>query len=200
MARTQSASAHEKVLEAAIRLIGERGIEGASMEAIAQASGVSKATVYNHWKDKDALCVDVVGRLRVAPPEFHSGDPRRDLLDLLTHLAGAGRPGRFVKILPKIIGYAAANPKFARALQLNSTGPAEAQVARILGEAAAHGEISPDLDPATATSLLFGPILHSKMLRGKVPSGLPERIVDAFWRAYGGTNHSGQRSKSTRPA
>ena len=63
MARTPSASAHEKVLEAAIQLIGERGIEGTSMDAIAQVSGVSKATVYKHWKDKETLCIDVIGSL-----------------------------------------------------------------------------------------------------------------------------------------
>ena len=66
MARTPSAAAHEKVLDAAIQLIIERGIEGTSMDAIAQLSGVSKATVYKHWKDKDALCLDVLGRLKDA--------------------------------------------------------------------------------------------------------------------------------------
>ncbi len=60
MARTPSAAAHEKVIEAAIQLIGERGIEGTSMDAIAQVSGVSKATVYKHWKDKETLCIDVI--------------------------------------------------------------------------------------------------------------------------------------------
>lgn len=185
MSRTPSASAHEKVLEAAIRLIGERGIEGTSMDAIAQLSGVSKATVYKHWKNKDALCVDVVSKLRVAPPEFRSGDSRRDLLGLLTHVAKANRPGRILKILPRIIGYAAANPKFGRAFRAISMGPTEAQLHRILKEAVSRGELSPDTDPKIATSLLFGPILHRKIMGGRVPSGLPGQVVDAFWR---GTN------------
>ena len=62
MARPPSATAHKKVLDAAIELIEERGIEGTSMDAISQRSGVSKATVYKHWKDKEALCIDVIGQ------------------------------------------------------------------------------------------------------------------------------------------
>ena len=30
------------------------------MDAIAQASGVSKATIYNHWADKEALLMEVM--------------------------------------------------------------------------------------------------------------------------------------------
>ena len=189
MARTRSAAAHEKVLEAAIRLIGDRGIEGTSMDSIAAASGVSKATVYKHWKDKDALCIDVVNRLRVAPPEFRSGDPRRDLVDLLTHVANANKPGRLLKILPRIIGYAAANPKFGRAFRKSSVGPTEAQVIRILNDAIATGALTQETDTDVAMSLLFGPILHRKLMGGKVPPKLPEQVVDSFWRNWGSTGH-----------
>ena len=185
MARTPSAAAHEKVLEAAIQLIGERGIEGTSMDAIAQQSGVSKATVYKHWKDKDSLCVDVVNRLRLAPPEFRSGNPRRDLLSLLTHLGLASKPARLLKILPRIIGYAAANPRFARAMQQNSMGPAETRLARILDEAVAKGVLRPDLDREIALNMLVGPIMHCRLTRGAVPVKLPAEIVDAFWRSWG---------------
>ena len=185
MARTPSAAAHEKVLEAAIQLIGERGIEGTSMDAIAQVSGVSKATVYKHWKDKDALCIDVVNRLRVAPPEFRSGDARRDLAALLNHVAKASKPGRLLRILPRIIGYAASSPKFARAFRKSSIGPTETQVMRILDEAISKGELSPETDREVAISLLFGPILHRKLMGASVPARLPEQVVDSFWRSWG---------------
>jgi AcrR family transcriptional regulator len=185
VARTPSLAAHEKVLEAAIRLIGERGIEGASMEAISQLAGVSKATVYNHWKDKDALCVDVVNKLRLVPPEFRSGNPRRDLLSLLTHLALASKPARLLKILPRVISYAAANPRFARAMQQSSMGAAETRLSQILDEGVAKGVLRRELDREIALNMLIGPILHCRMTRGAVPVNLPAEIVDSFWRTWG---------------
>jgi AcrR family transcriptional regulator len=184
VARTQSVVAHEKVISAALRLIGERGIEGTSMDAVAQESGVSKATVYNHWKDKSSLFIDVLNRLRVTPPEFCSGDPRRDLVDLVTHMANARRPGQLMRILPRMISYAAANPKFGREFQRSTTGPTEAQVARILNQAIAKGELSPVPDSDVVMSLLFGPILHRRLTSGKVPPEMPAQVVDAFWRSW----------------
>ncbi len=181
MARTPSSEAHEKVLEAAIQLIGERGIESASMDAIARLAGVSKATVYNHWKDKDALCVDVVNRLRVAPPEFRSGDPKRDLLSLLTHLAQANRSARMHKLLPRIVGYAAANPRFAEAMKRNSLGPIESQILRILDEGVSQGVLPASMDLQTGLLLLLGPIMYCRMTRGKVPPNLAAEVLERFW-------------------
>ncbi|WP_342780504.1 TetR/AcrR family transcriptional regulator [Arenimonas fontis] len=48
------------ILEAAKLLFPERGYEGTSMDAIAQAAGVSKLTVYSHFQDKDTLFVEAV--------------------------------------------------------------------------------------------------------------------------------------------
>ncbi len=55
MVRPRSAQAHKKVLDAAVQLFSDRGIDATSMDAIAETSGVSKATIYKHWPDKDAL-------------------------------------------------------------------------------------------------------------------------------------------------
>lgn len=188
MARTPSTEAHEKVLEAAIQLIGDRGIEGTSMDAIAQLSGVSKATVYKHWKDKDALCIDVIGKLRVLPPEFRSGDPRRDLTEFLRHLSRDIKPDRLMKIWPRIIGHAIMNPKFAHALQEHSFGPRRTQIARILSEAATRGELRAGIDPDFAMDLLVGPIMHRRLTSSQVPSGLAEQVVECFWRSWGATD------------
>jgi TetR/AcrR family transcriptional repressor of mexJK operon len=43
------------ILDAAMDLFPARGYDGASVEAIAQAAGVSKLTVYSHFADKETL-------------------------------------------------------------------------------------------------------------------------------------------------
>ena len=48
------------VLKAALRLFLEQGFGATSMDAIARRSGVSKATVYNHWNDKEALLLEML--------------------------------------------------------------------------------------------------------------------------------------------
>src|SRR5690348_10219411 len=87
MARTRSQAAHQKMLNAAVRLIAERGIEATSMEAIAAAAGVSKATLYSHWKDKDALLLDVLAEIHElhTRPKLPSGNTQRALVAVLSH-------------------------------------------------------------------------------------------------------------------
>src|SRR5438128_12352209 len=63
MPRARSESAHLKVLEAAIELVAAHGVDATSMDAIARRSGVSKATIYKHWKDKDALLLELLGHI-----------------------------------------------------------------------------------------------------------------------------------------
>src|ERR1700710_1853744 len=94
MARPRSAQAHTKVLNAAVELFSERGIDATSMDAIAETSGVSKATIYKHWPDKDNLCLEVLSYLHgldEEPPVFNSGDYRADLIAQLQYQPAADR-------------------------------------------------------------------------------------------------------------
>lgn len=57
---------HERIpeiLDAAAQIFSQHGIDGASMEQIADACRVSKATIYHYFKSKDALIFALVRRL-----------------------------------------------------------------------------------------------------------------------------------------
>src|SRR5579859_5839702 len=107
------------------------------MDAIAAASGVSKATVYKHWANKDALIIDVIRQQSSNyAPAMGTGDPRADLVALLSHLARRAKSHQLVRIWPRIIGYAASNPKFRRAMQDHIFQPRREMIVRMLAEAA----------------------------------------------------------------
>ncbi len=52
----------EAVLDAAHRLIQERGLGGFSMRDLAQHSGLAKATIYHHFQDKREIFFQVLER------------------------------------------------------------------------------------------------------------------------------------------
>src|SRR5580704_16149454 len=115
MPRPPSAHAHEAVLDAALKLIADCGIEGTSVDAISEVSGVSKATIYKHWENKEALCLEAIGRLKPDLPVFRSEDPRADAIALLRHLGRSQKPEAMGRIWPRVMSYAAAHPAFSRA-------------------------------------------------------------------------------------
>jgi AcrR family transcriptional regulator len=184
MARPRSAQAHEKVLKAALALVAEHGIEGASMDAIARLSGVSKATVYKHWASKEELCLEAICHLSGAMPAFASGDARGDIVDFLRHLARVQKPETLGRIWPRVIGYAASNPAFAKAWREHSMEPRRAELTRLLQQAISQGELRRDIDLDLAMDLLIGPVMHRRFMNTTVPAKVPERVVDAFWRAH----------------
>ncbi len=60
--RPKDLEKREAILDAAVHLFAEKGLQGAPIEAIAAASGVSKVTVYAHFGDKAAILEAIVKR------------------------------------------------------------------------------------------------------------------------------------------
>ena len=57
----------DEILEAAVRLWGERGYDGTSMAAIAREVGLTKGTLYLYFESKDALLDEVLRRYSLRP-------------------------------------------------------------------------------------------------------------------------------------
>jgi AcrR family transcriptional regulator len=184
VARPPSAEAHEAVLTTALKLMSDRGIEGTSVDEIAQVSGVSKATIYKHWTSKDVLCIEAISRLKCDLPVFDSGNPRADVTDLLRHMAHTKKPEAFSRIWPRVIGYAASNPAFAKAFRARIGEGQHTQLSGLLQSAIEKGELRAGLDLDTALDLLLGPILYRRFMQTTVPPELPEHVVDSFWRSH----------------
>ena len=184
MPRQPSARAHEEVLTAALKLIGERGIDGVSMDAIAESSGVSKATIYKHWENKEALCLEAIGNLQSGLPQFEGGDARAALVQLLRHLANAPKPRALMRVMPKIVGHASSNPAFLKAWAERIEEPRRTRLAELIARAIASGQLRKNVDVNLALHVLLGPILYHRMMHTTLPPDAAERIVDAFWKAH----------------
>ncbi len=184
MARTPSSEAHEKVLNAAGDMITKHGVDGFSMDSVARLSGVSKATIYKHWPDKEALCLETAKRLAGVIPPLNSQNPRENLITFLEHLARRKKVPAWSRIWPRLMSYSINNPEFGRQLRQFLVEPQRLELRRILENAGRRGELIPDLDTDLSLSLLAGPIFHCAMLKSDVPASFVEHVVDAFWKAH----------------
>jgi AcrR family transcriptional regulator len=192
MAKQKSARAHSQVIEAAVTLFAERGLEATSMDAIAKASGVSKATIYRHWPDKDSLCLEVLGYLHgldKESPVFDSGDFRADLIAQLQHDPAADRRVMRERIMPHLIAYASHNQVFGVAWRSRVIEPARKALGNMMARGKQRGILRPDLDPEVGFALLLGPLIYRNVflrkLGGKAPQGLEVAVADSFLAASG---------------
>jgi AcrR family transcriptional regulator len=192
MARPRSAQAHKKVLIAAVELFVERGIEATSMDAIAEASGVSKATIYKHWPDKDALCLEAMSYLHgldEEPPVFDSGDLRTDLIAQLQYQPAADRKALREKMVPHMIAYASRNQVLGVAWRSRVIEPARTALANIIKRGERRGILRRGIDPEVGIAMLLGPMMYrhvfSQKLGQKGPKDLEVQVADAFLAAFG---------------
>ncbi len=192
MARPRSAQAHNNVLMAAVELFSERGIDATSMDAIAEASGVSKATIYKHWPDKDALCLEVMGYLHgidEEPPVFDSGDFRADLIAQLQYQPAADRKTLRDKMVPHMIAYASRNQVLGVAWRARVIEPARVALTNIIRRGERRGVLRHGIDPEVGIALLLGPMMYRHIFGQKagqkVPKDLEVQVADAFLAAFG---------------
>lgn len=187
MARTRSATAHEKVIWAAAELFAERGIEGASMDAIAEASTVSKATIYKHWADKDALLLEVMEALNglKTRPAFDTGDIRKDMVDVLAYRPLEHAELR-ARMLPHFMAYSAKHPAFGAQWRQRVMDPPKRELTRLLN-AATKSTLLEIANLEFALALLIGPIMYWFVFLRRSeesPQDLAQSVVDSFWRAF----------------
>jgi AcrR family transcriptional regulator len=189
MSRTPSASAHKKVVETAIELLAERGVEATSMDAIAEKSGVSKATIYKHWTNKEALLLEAIAEVNElrSRPKFDSGDVKADVIAVLSY-----RPRRRAQlreaIMRHFVAYSSRNPELSAAWREMVMDPPRRELLSLLKAGIANRELSAELDTGISLALLLGPIMYWYVfLRQKTanPRTLAETVVEAFWRAFG---------------
>lgn len=197
MVRPRSIEAHDKVLRAALDLFAERGIDATSMDAIAQASGVSKATIYNHWSDKEALLMEVmemIHGLNREREDVDTGDIRQDLTIVLTRKP----PDEFdevrSRLMPAMIAYSAVHPEFGMVWRRRVMEPGRRAIQRVLRNGIDRGLLPKDLDIEVAISLLLGPVIYTHIFQKDRIEKTPDigpKAAETFWRAYAQARRDG---------
>jgi AcrR family transcriptional regulator len=171
------------------------------MDAIADESGVSKATIYKHWPDKDALCLEVMTHAHgqdVPLPEPDSGDLRTDLIAVLSREPPAEHTELRTRLMPHLMAYGVRHPAFGKAWRTRALDPPRAQLARVLERGISRGLLPRSLNPNAAIAMLLGPMMYSyvmTLIDREPPRRIQEVVVDAFLKSYGLSVPAARRRK-----
>lgn len=143
----------------ALELISRHGIAAVSMRQLADAAGVSRATLYNYFPDLESA---LLAYLEAAMEDYLTeveralqgiDDPVEQLDRYIEHQV-AYLAGDQHRTGAALLQAAAESPRLAPALSQHVGGPAEV-VAKILVNGRAAGAFDPELDPALCTTLVL---------------------------------------------
>lgn len=168
--RPRSAAAREAILDAAFRVLSERGYAGMAFEAVAEAAGSAKTTIYRWWKRRADLAVDAffhATQAGLALPD--TGSTAEDFRLQITALAALLRGPRGV-VFAAMLGGARTDPELARALGTLWLEPRRRWGIERMQRAVARGECPPDIDVQAALGILYGPLYTPLLFGQDVPS------------------------------
>ena len=169
----------------------QHGYAAASMDKIAKAAKVSKATVYSHFVDKESLFNAVMQDLvkdkfqkimGLQQPQSLAKDPKIVLSQMATQmLENAKKDRSFQDFIRIIIGESGRFPELARAYVRNLAKPAIDTLTQYF---TAHPELKLD-DPEATVRVMIGTLVYfvmlQEMLHGKDILPLEnERLVDTL--------------------
>ena len=148
----------DSLTDVALRVFAERGYDGASMDDVARAAGITKASIYHHVSGKEALLERGLGRaldaLFAILDEPAAQDDRA--IDRLRHIIG-----RVAETTMQLL------PELTVLFRIHGTSRSERNaverrrafdrlVTEIIAQAQRDGEVRRDLEPRLVARLIFG--------------------------------------------
>lgn len=188
----------DRLLAAAAELFAERGVNGASVEQIAERAGYSRGAFYGNFDDKQELVLELLERrtlaeleevaaLRREAPSFEAAlEPLR-----AWNRARARHRGQWLTLRLELLLYALRNPKVRPQVAQRERLARNAIAEGIQRELSAH-HAAPPADPAFLAAIVHA--LEDGLLIQRLicPDGLgDEVVVDAVallvrsWAALG---------------
>ena len=188
--RPRDAGADRAILDAALELFIERGVEGASMEQIAKRAGVGKLTVYRRWSSKEVLLSQAIESARAnlsdTQPEDLDAVPLADLItkSLPAQVDLMADP-KFIGMIAQIFGSRTSHPMLLQTYWEHYVEPRRRDVHGLLRRAQQEGRLEPDADLDVVIDMMVGALTY-RMLQPNTPDRAEiRRYLEEVYRRSG---------------
>ena len=185
-------SSRERLLDAGLEMLLERGYNGLGVQAVLHATGLPKGSFYHHFESKEAFALAVVGRYMEA---VHAGldtcltdDGRPPLQRVRAFFELTSEKYRSEGYLGCLLGglgqeLSGQNEAFRRVIG-DCLATVGRRIAVCLEEARRRGELSPETSPQALADLLVdcweGAALRTRLRRDPAPL---QAMLDFYFRA-----------------
>lgn len=188
--RPRSEKTRKAILKAAFRLLKQEGFAGVSTKQIAMEAGVSTATLYRWWDNKQAILLDAyLETTRDILPHGRRGSPLARLRIYTLRIAeflSSANGTVFLRLLSAIQDDSALRKGFYENIFL----PRRAEGCAIVQDAINAGELPDSINPDFIINQLIGPQVLRALLGQKLDAKYAQCIFDYIMKAASRNNRS----------
>jgi AcrR family transcriptional regulator len=161
----------ERILVAFLQVANERGLDGATTRAVAEAAGVNEVTLFRHFRDKAGLALAAVRhfspaeRLRSRAPAIDASSPARAAAGLAACLRYCNDG---IQARPELVEFGV-----GEARRMPEVAAEMAVIPRVvmdfLGRALAEAapSLRPEIDPRTTVLQWMGLLVETRLLAAR---------------------------------
>jgi AcrR family transcriptional regulator len=174
----RTARVRRDVLDATLRHIADRGLDGLTIAAVASAAGVAQTTVYRRWPTPPSLVADALLQLaNERNPMPDTGNIRGDLHQMADQIAALLSD----PVIERLIGVAmalTADPDVAAARKIFWESRFEL-AKEVVERAVRSGQLNPDSAPREVIETLVAPLYFRLVVAGQtIDDDLIQRSVN----------------------
>lgn len=196
--RPRDEEARSRILQAALEILEKTCFDNATVDAIAERAGASKATIYRWWPNKAAVFIEAMREAAAVELPFpDTGDLAKDIRLQLHNFVKllSGRRGRTFKAF---LGAAQNDPAVAEAYRELWIKPRRAQAREAFERHRAAGRLPASVDLEVLIDILYGPF-YFRLMAGHRPlsAEAADAVADLALTACGCSTDSAHHSQSS---
>ncbi|MER6004510.1 TetR/AcrR family transcriptional regulator [Nonomuraea angiospora] len=178
------------ILNAALELFVERGVEGTSIEQVAKRAGVGKLTVYRRWSTKEDLLAQAIERWvsdEVTPSaaDVSALPPQAIIEHILPAAAEMAASPDFRALVARIMGSAVSHPSLMAVYWRHYILPRRELAAAMLRRAQQDGMVAPNADLDVLIDMMAGAVTYRVLQPDPPDAAEMLRYLTAVYRQAG---------------
>jgi AcrR family transcriptional regulator len=182
--RPRDPGADEAILASAARLLAERGFERMTLAAVANAAGVSTATLHRRYPSKAELAVAVMTWMRQETQPAVTGDLAVDLQAMLRQLWHVLAERAGMGLIGTVLVEEGTQPELAELFRARVAQPRVAAVAEVLRASQHSGAVRADADVQVAAELIVGAVIARYLEGTPITDDWFRRVASDLVRTY----------------
>jgi AcrR family transcriptional regulator len=198
--RPRNEGLRRTILRAAAELLEERGVDGVTIEAIAERAAVGKQTIYRRWASRAAVLVEAF----LSQDEATGGTPdtgslRKDLAIFASGLADSAGRDSLRRSVAGLVSASHTDAEVGRLFRERFVAPPRAGLRQLLERAIGRGELHADLDLEVVIDEVLGAIWYRALISGgRLDDTYAESLAAAVTAGVLSREHRGQPAERPR--